>query len=69
MARADGVAHAGALAVALAGALLIQVGTNLYNDYADFKKGADDEKREGPLRVTQAGLIRPSSVELGTSET
>jgi len=24
---------------------LIQIGTNLHNDYADFVKGADNEKR------------------------
>ncbi len=47
---------------ALVGALLIQVGTNLANDYFDFKSGADDENRLGPTRVTQAGLIDEKSV-------
>lgn len=47
---------------ALLGALLIQVGTNLANDYFDFKKGADDEHRLGPTRVTQAGLISEGAV-------
>ena len=45
-------------------ALLIQIGTNLANDYYDFLKGADDASRLGPLRVTQAGLISPSTVKL-----
>lgn len=47
---------------ALVGALLIQIGTNLTNDYYDFKKGADTEERVGPKRVTQAGLIKPGTV-------
>jgi 1,4-dihydroxy-2-naphthoate octaprenyltransferase len=46
-------------------AILIQIGTNLVNDYSDFKKGADDDKRIGPLRVTQAGLISESNMKRG----
>jgi 1,4-dihydroxy-2-naphthoate octaprenyltransferase len=47
---------------ALVGAMLIQIGTNLANDYFDFKKGADTEDRLGPTRVTQAGLISETAV-------
>ena len=46
----------------LLGAILIQIGTNFANDYFDFKSGADTEERLGPTRVTQAGLIAPSTV-------
>ena len=48
--------------VALAGALLIQVGCNLHNDWADARHGADTAARVGPTRVTQAGLIAPAQV-------
>ena len=48
--------------VALAGALLIQVGCNLHNDWADARHGADTAARVGPTRVTQAGLIAPRQV-------
>lgn len=47
---------------ALLGAVLIQIGTNLANDYFDFKSGADNEDRLGPLRVTQAGLLSETAV-------
>lgn len=51
---------------ALVGALLIQVGTNLANDYYDHLRGGDTPDRIGPLRVTQAGLIPPETVRNAT---
>jgi 1,4-dihydroxy-2-naphthoate octaprenyltransferase len=52
-------------AAALLGALLIQIGTNLANDYYDHIRGGDTEDRVGPVRVTQAGLIAPEAVRNG----
>jgi 1,4-dihydroxy-2-naphthoate octaprenyltransferase len=54
--------HWPAALCALAGALLIQVGTNYANDYFDHKKGADTAERIGPVRATQAGLVSPEAM-------
>ncbi len=48
---------------ALAGALLLQIGVNLANDYFDYIKGIDTPERLGPIRVTHSGLIPPSYVK------
>lgn len=50
---------------AFAGAIFIQIGTNLANDYYDHFLGADTHERVGPLRVTQSGLISPNHVWWG----
>jgi len=63
----DGVGHWPAALLALTGALAIQIGTNLINDYSDFHRGADTADRKGPTRVTQSGLISPGTVLLGTA--
>jgi len=60
--RFDGAAFA----CALLGALFIQVGTNLSNDYSDARRGADTEDRLGPVRVTAGGLVPPKQVLTAT---
>jgi 1,4-dihydroxy-2-naphthoate octaprenyltransferase len=53
------------LVAALVAAVLIQVGTNLANDYFDYQKGTDAVGRLGPPRVTQSGLLAPATVRNG----
>ena len=55
-----------AFVAALLGALFIQVGTNLSNDYSDARRGADTEDRLGPVRVTAGGLVPPRQVLVAT---
>jgi 1,4-dihydroxy-2-naphthoate octaprenyltransferase len=61
-----GVFRPGAFVAALLGALFIQIGTNLANDYSDAKRGADAEDRVGPVRVTAGGLVPPRQVLVAT---
>ncbi|HYH62219.1 MAG TPA: 1,4-dihydroxy-2-naphthoate polyprenyltransferase [Solirubrobacterales bacterium] len=51
-----------AFVAALLGSILIQIGTNLANDYSDAKRGADTADRLGPVRVTSSGLLAPKRV-------
>jgi 1,4-dihydroxy-2-naphthoate octaprenyltransferase len=51
---------------AMLGAVFIQVGTNLSNDYSDARRGADAEDRLGPVRVTAGGLVPPRQVLIAT---
>jgi 1,4-dihydroxy-2-naphthoate octaprenyltransferase len=55
-----------AFVAALLGAVFIQVGTNLSNDYSDARRGADTDDRLGPVRVTAGGLVPPGRVLAAT---
>ena len=46
-------------------ALLMQIGTNLVNDYFDHFSGVDSKSRLGPERVTSKGLLTPEDVKKG----
>jgi len=50
---------------ALIGALLLQIGSNLANDYFDFLKGADTPERRGPQRAAASGLISLHDLQIG----
>jgi 1,4-dihydroxy-2-naphthoate polyprenyltransferase len=67
IARADGAFRLDVAVLAILGAAAIQIGTNLTNDYCDFRKGADDDSRLGPPRATQRGWLSPKAVALGAS--
>ncbi len=62
----DHVFHPLRFVAALLGAVFIQVGTNLSNDYSDARRGADTEDRLGPVRVTAGGLVPPRQVLVAT---
>jgi 1,4-dihydroxy-2-naphthoate octaprenyltransferase len=62
----DGTFRVGAFIAALLGAVFIQVGANLSNDYSDARRGADTEDRLGPVRVTAGGLVPPKQVLTAT---
>ncbi|HEX9480970.1 MAG TPA: 1,4-dihydroxy-2-naphthoate polyprenyltransferase, partial [Solirubrobacteraceae bacterium] len=66
LALGDGDFHPLAFVAALLGAVFIQVGTNLSNDYSDARRGADTEDRLGPVRVTAGGLVPPGQVLVAT---
>ena len=56
----------GGFVAALVASILIQIGTNLANDYSDARRGADMADRLGPVRVTSAGLVTPRRVLTAT---
>ncbi|MBF0380286.1 MAG: 1,4-dihydroxy-2-naphthoate octaprenyltransferase [Magnetococcales bacterium] len=49
----------------LVAAIGVQVGTNLYNDAADFERGVDGPDRIGPDRVVATGLLSAKGVYRG----
>ncbi|PKG40560.1 1,4-dihydroxy-2-naphthoate octaprenyltransferase [Psychromonas sp. Urea-02u-13] len=49
--------------LSLTTALLLQILSNLANDYGDALSGADDENRVGPIRAMQTGLITAKAMK------
>jgi 1,4-dihydroxy-2-naphthoate octaprenyltransferase len=64
MAFSDNTFRALPAFAAFIGAILLQIAVNLANDYFDFTKGVDTEKRVGPIRVTQKGIISLAMMRL-----
>jgi 1,4-dihydroxy-2-naphthoate octaprenyltransferase len=65
VAARDGYFHGWRILIALIGAIAIQAGTNLINDYYDFRSGADSHASLGPSMVIQRGLLTPEQVWRG----
>ncbi len=47
----------------LATALLLQILSNLANDYGDYTHGTDNDERLGPMRSVQSGKITPKQMK------
>ena len=63
----DGVFALGPALAAMIGAVMIQTGANLANDYYDYEKGVDTDDSAGYVRVSQSGLIPANRVFLAAS--
>lgn len=48
--------------IAIAGAMLVHTGTNLFNDYYDYKSGVDREGTHGGSGVLVEGKLNPSQM-------
>jgi 1,4-dihydroxy-2-naphthoate polyprenyltransferase len=63
MAASDGVVHLPSALMALFGAAMIHIGTNLTNDYWDLKKGSNRIGEIDPMRGIPVGFLKPSSIK------
>lgn len=51
--------------LALVGALFLQIGANLVNEYFDYRRGADELKQAGQGMTIKQGVLAPRSVLIG----
>ncbi len=51
------------MVLALVTAVLLQILSNLANDYGDTKKGTDNDNRLGPTRVMQSGAVTQAAMK------
>jgi 1,4-dihydroxy-2-naphthoate octaprenyltransferase len=64
MAYGDGFFHRSSALAALTVAVFIQIGTNLANDYFDFKSGVDRLGHGRPTSAILSGKLTPSEVKI-----
>ena len=65
LAASTGFFHPFAVVLAALTAVLLQILSNLANDYGDFKKGLDNADRVGPQRVMQSGALTEKQMRTG----
>ena len=62
LARAAGQLNGPVVALAALTTVLLQILSNLANDYGDSQNGADSVHRQGPQRAVQSGAISPAQM-------
>lgn len=65
MAYGDGFFHLSSAVAALLVAVFVQIGTNLSNDYFDFKGGVDLPGHGRPTSAIISGALGPSEIKIG----
>lgn len=65
LAKAAGYFNGPVVALAALTTILLQVLSNLANDYGDSQNGADSIHRQGPQRAVQSGAISPAQMKRG----
>jgi 1,4-dihydroxy-2-naphthoate octaprenyltransferase len=65
LAWASGAFRWPVLVLAAITTLLLQIVSNMANDYGDFKNGKDTAERIGPRRMVQSGKISPAAMLRG----
>ena len=65
IALAEGKFNIAIFILAFLTAILLQVLSNVANDYGDFKNGADNDKRVGPARMTHQKIISEKEMKGG----
>ncbi|RSK48741.1 1,4-dihydroxy-2-naphthoate polyprenyltransferase [Hymenobacter rigui] len=65
LAASNGQFRGSVVALAALTTILLQILSNLANDYGDSQNGADSVHREGPQRAVQSGAISPEQMKRG----
>ena len=63
LAKATGHFNGSVVGLAALTTILLQILSNLANDYGDSQNGADSVHREGPQRAVQSGAITPAEMK------